>query len=229
MSDGRKRNDAPTSSPTVHSQQLRTSPTPVPSEDILFTDWSNIRSGSSPLILPHQNIPIGDVLMTPGIEVIPETDQPTQQPSQPVSEQTHIGAADNVVQGNFPTTSTTHRQPMERWNVMGERRINDMGTHTSDVVGESTRNRTRNSNIEANTQTSIPIVDVLLPSGLGEHATIPHVNLSISGYEPDSLRTSGMRSTSMQAQEVSTIPQLDGPRTILMRDPAGGQMDRFSK
>ena len=50
---------------------------------------------------------------------------------------------------------------------------------------------------------------------------IPHVNLSISGYEPDSLRTSGMRSPSVQAQEVSTIPQLYGPRSLPMRDPAG--------
>ena len=86
---------------------------------------------------------------------------------------------------------------MERSNVTGERRMNDMGTNTSDVVVDSTRNRTRTSNIEANVQTSIPLVDVLLPSSLGDHVTIPHVNLSISGYEPDSLRTSGMRSPSM--------------------------------
>ena len=71
-----------------------------------------------------------------------------------------------------------------------------MGTYNSDVVIESTRNRTGTSNMKANTQTSIPIVDVLLPSSLGDHVTIPHVNLSISGCEPDSLRTSGMRSLS---------------------------------
>ena len=47
---------------------------------------------------------------------------------------------------------------------------------------------------------------------------IPHVNLSISGYEPDSLRTSGMRSPSMQAQEVSAILQVDGPGSLPMRD-----------
>ena len=107
--------------------------------------------------------------------------------------------------------------------------MNDIGTNTSDVVVESTRNRTRTSNIEANTQTSIPIVDVLLPSSLVDHVTIPHVLLSISGYEPDSLRTSGMRSPSMQAQEVSTIPQLDGTRSLPMRHPAGEWMDRFSR
>ena len=153
---------------------------------LLFTDWSSIRSGSPPVIPLPQSIPIGDILMTSGIEGIPKTDQPAQQPSQPISEQTHIGAADNVVQGNFPTTSTIHQQPMERSNVTDERIMNDMGSNTSDVVIESTRNRTRTSNIEANAQTSIPTVDVLLPSSLGDHVTIPHVNLSISGYEPDS-------------------------------------------
>ena len=100
---------------------------------------------------------------------------------------------------------------------MGERRVNDIRTNTSDVVVELTRDRTRTSNIEANALTSIPIVDVLLPSGHGDHVTIPHVNLSISGYEPDSLRTSSMRSSSMWAQEVSAIPQVDGPGSLPMK------------
>ena len=103
-----------------------------------------------------------------------------------------------------------------------------MGTNTSDVVVEPTRNGLRMSSVEANAQTSIPIVDVLLPSSCGDHVPIPHVNLSISGYEPDSLRTSGMRSPSMQAQEVSAIPQLDGPRSLPMREPTRGRMDGFS-
>ena len=54
---------------------------------------------------------------------------------------------------------------------------------------------------------------------------IPHVNLSISGYEPDSLRTSSMRSPSMQAQEVSAIPQVDGPGSLPMRDPIERRMN----
>ena len=92
--------------------------------------------------------------------------------------------------------------------MTGERTVNDIGTDTSDGVVESTRDRTRASNIEVNAQNSIPIVDVLLPSSLGDCVAIPHVNLSISGYEPDSLRTTGMRSPSMWAQEVSAIPQV---------------------
>ena len=113
--------------------------------------------------------------------------------------------------------------------MMDERRVNDVGTNTSDVVVEPARDRIRASNMEANAQASIPIVDVMLPSGQGDHVTIPHVNLSISGYEPDSLRTSNMRTPSMRAQEVSTIPQLDGPGSLPMRDPTGRQMHGVSR
>ena len=48
---------------------------------------------------------------------------------------------------------------------MDERRMNDIGTNTSDVVVELARDRIRTSTIEANAQTSIPIVDVMIPSG----------------------------------------------------------------
>ena len=73
--------------------------------------------------------------------------------------------------------------------------------------------------MEANAQTSISIVDIMLPSGQGNHLMVLHVNLSISGYEQDSLRTSNMRSPSMWAQEISIMPQLDGPGSLLVRDP----------
>ena len=104
-----------------------------------------------------------------------------------------------------------------------------MRTNTSDVVIEPTRSGPRTSSMEVNAQTSIPIVDVLLPSVLGDHVTIPHVNLSIYGYEPDSLRSSGMRSPSTSAQEVSTIPQLDGPRSLPRRYHTRGRVGGFLK
>ena len=138
-----------------------------------------------------------------------------------------MGTADNVVQGILPVTPNICQQPLDRSNVPSERRMNDMGTNTSDVVIEPTRSGSRTSSMEANAQTSIPIVDVLLPSGLRDHVTIPHVNLSISGYEPDSLGTSGMRPLSRRAQEVSTIPQLDGPRSLPMRDHTRGRVGEF--
>ena len=102
-----------------------------------------------------------------------------------------------------------------------------MGTNTSDVMIELTGSGLRPSCMEADAQTSIPIVDVLLPSGLGDHIPMPHVNLSILGYEPDSLSTSGLRSPPMTAQEVSAIPQLDEPGSLPTRDPTRGREDRF--
>ena len=49
--------------------------------------------------------------------------------------------------------------------MIDERRVNNVRTNTSDVVVEPARERLRTSTVEANAQTSIPIVDVMLPSG----------------------------------------------------------------
>ena len=106
---------------------------------------------------------------------------------------------------------------------MDERRKNDVGTNTSDVEVEPHRDRLRTLTAEANADMSIPIVDVLLPAGHEDHVRIPHVNLSLTGYEPESLRTlAGTRSPSMRTHEISTIPQLDGPRSLPRREPERG-------
>ena len=107
--------------------------------------------------------------------------------------------------------------------------MNDVGTNTLDVVVEPNRDRSRTSTMEANAQTSIPIVDIMLPSGRWNHLTVPQVNLSISGYEPDLLRTSHMRSPSMCIQEISIMPQLDGPGSLPMRDPIGRRIHEISR
>ena len=83
--------------------------------------------------------------------------------------------------------------------------------------------------MEANAQTYIPIVDVMLPSCRGDYLMIPQVNLSISGYEPDLLRTSHMTSPSMRMQEISTIPQLDKPGCLPMKDPIGRRIQKISR
>ena len=57
---------------------------------------------------------------------------------------------------------------------------------------------------------------------------IPYVSLSILGYEPNSSRTSGTRSSPVRAQEVSMIPQLDRPRSLPIRDLTRGRMGRLS-
>ena len=216
-SEGRRRSDAPVYFPTTHSRHPRTPPTPAPSEDRLFTDWSSIGSRSPPVIPQPQNVPIEETILATGTEGIQETDQTAPQPSQPISQQPHMGATDDVVQRSLPATPNICQQPLERSNVPSERRMNDMGTNTSNVVIEPTKNGPRTSSMEANAQTYIPIVDVLLPSGLGDHIN----------YEPDSLGTSGMRSLSMRPQGVSTISQLNGPRSVPMRDHTRGIVGGF--
>ena len=94
-----------------------------------------------------------------------------------------------------------------------------MGTSTLDVEVRPHRDRARTSTLDANAQASLPIVDVMLPSGRRDHLTIPQINLSILGYEPDSLRNSHIRSPSMQTQEISILLQLDGLTSLPMRDP----------
>ena len=53
---------------------------------------------------------------------------------------------------------------------------------------------------------------------------IPQINLSISGYGPDSLRDSHVGTPATRAQEISILPQLDGPVSIPMKDPTGGRV-----
>ena len=61
------------------------------------------------------------------------------------------------------------------------------------MIIEPTVGVVRTLHMEANTQTTIPTVEVSIPPGLGDNTMIHHFSLSILGYEPDSLRTSGIR------------------------------------
>ena len=65
----------------------------------------------------------------------------------------------------------------------------DMGPNTLDIEVRPHRDA----------QTSLLIVDVMLPSGEGDQLAIPQINLSILGYEPNSLRDSHIRSPAMRA------------------------------
>ena len=58
---------------------------------------------------------------------------------------------------------------------------------------------------------------------------IPQVNLSISGYELDLLGAFNVRSPSRWTQEISIMSQLDGSRSLLMRDPIGRRTHEISR
>ena len=56
-----------------------------------------------------------------------------------------------------------------------------MGTNTSDVVIEPTVGILRTPHMEANTQTSMPTVEVLIPPVMGDNTMLSNVSLSIPG------------------------------------------------
>ena len=64
-------------------------------------------------------------------------------------------------------------------------------------------------------QVSCPHVHVILPTGTNEQVHMPHINLSISRYDPESSRGSHTRTHDTGIQE--TIPQLDGPISVQSR------------
>ena len=64
----------------------------------------------------------------------------------------------------------------------------DMRTNTSDIEVRHHRSGTGAITLDTNTHPSLPLVDVMLPSRRGDQIAIPQSNLSISGYEPESLR-----------------------------------------
>ena len=56
-----------------------------------------------------------------------------------------------------------------------------MGTNTSDIEVRSQRDGARViESHDDNVQVSCPNVDVILPSGMNEQMTKPHINLSLS-------------------------------------------------
>ena len=61
----------------------------------------------------------------------------------------------------------------------------DIGTNTSDVEVRPHRKRLRTLTMEANTQTSIPIVDVMLASCGGDHLAIPQLWTSTGASTKD--------------------------------------------
>ena len=99
-----------------------------------------------------------------------------------------------------------------------------MGTNTSDVEVRPHRDGTRASTLDIDTQPSLPILDVMLPSGGGDQMAMPQINLSILGYEPESLRGSHIRSPDTRVQGSSVISQLDGPVSLPTRDPIRRRM-----
>ena len=100
VSAGRRGRDIPVSSPTKQESPHRTPPTPAPSEDRYFTDWSSIGTGSPLVRTPPQSVLVRDR----GQDI----NQPTAQTTQPGSEPVQIGVTENALQeDSFVSTPRT--------------------------------------------------------------------------------------------------------------------------
>ena len=93
-----------------------------------------------------------------------------------------------------------------------------MGTNTSDIEVTPQRDGSRIMTLEGNVQASCPLVDVILPTGMSKQVPMPCINLSIPEYDPESLRSSHIRTQDTGIQENVTMLQLDGPVSIPIRD-----------
>ena len=85
-----------------------------------------------------------------------------------------------------------------------------MGTNTSDIEVRPQKDGARVIDTDDDdAQVSCPLVNVILPTGMNEQVPMPHINLSISRYDPELLR--GLHTRTHDTGIHETIPQLDGP------------------
>ena len=146
-------------------------------------------------------------------ETGPNINQSVNQTIQPGSGPAQIGTMRNGLQDDIIVSSPRTHQWLDELGV----RMIDMGTNTSDVEVRPQRDGTRVMTSDDSAQASFPLVNIILPTGVNEQVPMPHINLSILGYEPESLRSSHMRTQDTGIQENSTIAQLDGPVSIPTR------------
>ena len=112
------------------SHNKGTPPTPAPSEDRFFMDWSSIRTGSPLVRTPPQSISVR--------ERGQEINQTAIQTCQPRSKPTQMDVTENTLQEDLPgTTPLTQQQPLDRLSMMNERRMNNVRTNTLDVIVET--------------------------------------------------------------------------------------------
>ena len=152
----------------------------------MFTDWSSLDSPQART--SPQNTSVRDIEQ--------DINQPDNQTIQPGSEPAQIEAMGNALHDNV-TSPSTHRQ-LDQVGV----RLIDMGTNTSDIEVRSQRDGARViDSDDDDVQVSCPHVDVILPSGMNEQMSMPHINLSISRYDPELLRGSHTRSHDMEIRK----------------------------
>ena len=110
--------------------------------------------------------------------------QPDNQTTQPGSEPTEIGAT-----GNAPSDNVSSPRTCQQPDEVGVRMM-DMGTNMSDVEVRPHIDETRVVTSDANIQTPLPIVNIMIPTSGEDPIALPQINLSISEYGPNLLQDS---------------------------------------
>ena len=88
--------------------------------------------------------------------------------------------------GNAPSDNVSSPRTCRQPDEVGVRMM-DMGTNTSDVEARPHRDGTRVVTLDANIQTPYQLSDVMIPTSGEDQIALPQINLSISGYRPNSL------------------------------------------
>ena len=146
---------------TVRQELHRAHPTPPPSEDQLFTDWSSL---DSPQIRTSpRNISLR--------EVEQNINQPDNQRTQPGSEPAPIEAIGDVPCNNMSSLST--HQQLDKVDVRQIELDREVKTQLAGI----------NINVDADTQTSCPLDDVALPTDVSEQRPIQHTDQSVHDSE----------------------------------------------
>ena len=163
----------------------------------MFTDWSSLDS-------PQARTSPRNVSLR---EVEQNINQPDNQTAQPGSQPASIEAIGDVPCDNMSSLST-HQQLDE----VGVRQI-EIEANISDREVRTHLDGVRNINVNADTQTSHPLIDVTLPIDVSEQRSTQHADQSV--HDSESLRGSCTRSPDVRTHEA--IPQLDGSVSIQSR------------
>ena len=133
--------------------------------------------------------------------------QPDNPTTQPGSEPAQIEAIGDVPCDNMSSLNTC-----QQLDEVGVRKI-DIETNISDREVRTGLDGIRNINVDADNQTSHPLIDVTFPTSVSEQISIQHTDQSVHASE--SLRGSCTRPPDAKIHE--TIPQLDGPVSVRSR------------
>ena len=69
----------------------------------------------------------------------------------------------------------------------------------------------------------------MIPTSGEDQIALPQINLSISGYRPNSLKDSQLGSSDVRVQEVSVLPQVDGLVSTPMRGNVKGRISESAR